>query len=400
VPWTTQELAAILALSCFRAVPFVGYASLSSQLTVWSKLAVLGTFAGLVALITTVSPALSPSIIALPGAYGYLALLALALPALARKVSGGWLARLPLCVILLGAYVAVPGALAPGELKFALLVLGWDSVLKAFSYCVDHGSQLLPPPRRELLFFMLVSPTLVLAERGLRYGPPQPDRRGITRCALGIASFLVDDLLRFAALTLATGPTGHVAALMCAGIGYYLSHSGLASLQIGFMRLIGYQIPERYDYPLLAKNPLEFWRRWNIWVGSWARRYLFVPLSVKIRRRWRRLPLLLRQAAAVLLTFGIVGALHDVLRFAERLRGSGEGMVSLAASAMFVMFGAMLMVWVVGVRLAVAARLGARSSRVLSHLLFLPCLVAMFWLAEPTLSGRGLPAPLPSLLWR
>jgi D-alanyl-lipoteichoic acid acyltransferase DltB (MBOAT superfamily) len=90
----------------------------------------------------------------------------------------------------------------------------------------------------------------------------------------------------------------------------YALQSGLASLQIGMMRWSGYKIAERYHYPLASRNPIEFWRRWNTYVGNWTRRYLYFPIALRIARRCDLG--LIGRAIPVVFAFTAMGALHDV----------------------------------------------------------------------------------------
>jgi D-alanyl-lipoteichoic acid acyltransferase DltB (MBOAT superfamily) len=103
-------------------------------------------------------------------------------------------------------------------------------------------------------------------------------------------------------------------------LGEYTAHSGVASIQIGCMRQLGYNIPERYRYPLFAHNPAEFWRRWNTYVGTWARSYVFVPLFSFLTRRVgrRRKGAGVCYAVAVVTTFSAVGLLHDAFATGAR----------------------------------------------------------------------------------
>jgi hypothetical protein len=63
--------------------------------------------------------------------------------------------------------------------------------------------------------------------------------------------------------------------------------------------------------PFFARSPMEFWRRWNTYVGAWFRRYVFLPAALS----WHRSKLLPSPAtakcAAVLATFALAGLLHD-----------------------------------------------------------------------------------------
>lgn len=392
-----QSLTAIALVVCFRAAPFLGYALLSARVSWGWRFACAGGLLACAALASALGG--TDLLRALALIYVYLAALALCLPALARAVRAGWLARLPLALALGVLYLAVPAALSPAAGLLPAVLLGWDSWLKAFSYCVDAGDDARgphspDPSRAGAAFFMLVSPTLVWAERGQPLGSRALWRSGARRCALALCTFGAQDAVRYAALSnAALLPATAVTVLH--GIAFYLGHSGLASLQIGGMALLGFRVPERYVYPLLATSPLDFWRRWNTWIGSWARRYLFMPLSTQLRRSLPALPAFVAQGAAALATFALIGALHDGPRIAGSLHPLAAA-PSLAATAMFTGFGALVVMWA-GVERALRKRRPATAApgplrRGLSWALFVPCLVLMSWLAQAVLSSTGTPA--------
>jgi D-alanyl-lipoteichoic acid acyltransferase DltB (MBOAT superfamily) len=54
---------------------------------------------------------------------------------------------------------------------------------------------------------------------------------------------------------------------------------------IGFGRLAGVRLPENLNRPFLAYNVAEFWRRWNMTLNLWTRRYLYLPLGGATPRR-------------------------------------------------------------------------------------------------------------------
>jgi D-alanyl-lipoteichoic acid acyltransferase DltB (MBOAT superfamily) len=169
----------------------------------------------------------------------------------------------------------------------------------------------------------------------------------------------------------------------------YAAHSGTASVQIGLMRMLGHEVPERYRYPLLASSPIEFWRRWNTYVGSWARRYVYVPAATKLRRRLGPTPIRAAVAVslAVLLTFGVVGLLHDFGVFVLHRNWPLGGLV------VFTLNGLAVLVWFAASRLARAIRdrkvpvLGPSLGSTVSRLCFIPLLLATVWIAVPTMSS-------------
>lgn len=59
----------------------------------------------------------------------------------------------------------------------------------------------------------------------------------------------------------------------------YYDFSGYSDMAIGLGKMFGFDIPENFNYPYLAKSVGEFWRRWHISLGSWFKDYLYIPLG-------------------------------------------------------------------------------------------------------------------------
>lgn len=70
-----------------------------------------------------------------------------------------------------------------------------------------------------------------------------------------------------------------LAALFGFWVQVYLDFSGYSDIAIGSSRLFGLKIMENFNYPFLAPNISQFWRRWHISLSDWIRDYLFFPLS-------------------------------------------------------------------------------------------------------------------------
>ena len=85
----------------------------------------------------------------------------------------------------------------------------------------------------------------------------------------------------------------------------YFDFSGYSDIAIGSARLFGIKIPENFDYPLLARNIAQFWRKWHMSLYSWLNDYVFTPLSVSLRN-WKAWGL----AASILAVFGASGLWH------------------------------------------------------------------------------------------
>ncbi|HEX6242561.1 MAG TPA: hypothetical protein VFZ61_16725 [Polyangiales bacterium] len=232
--------------------------------------------------------------------YLYLALPALLAFALPWRRPG-----VPLLVVLFGACLALPALLLPG---YALiLLLGWDVVLSAYSYCVQ-----VPPAQRcasEYVFFVFVDPSLVYARRAVRVADPRWNAAALRRVGLGLALVGASGAT---AAALDQGSTVAAKPLRCAMI--LASHMGLAHVQIGLMQQLGVRVAERYAGLFAVRTPREFWLRWNSYVGSWARLHVFKPMARTMLRHGygRSQPGRQRVHALCLAsTFLALGALHD-----------------------------------------------------------------------------------------
>ena len=61
-------------------------------------------------------------------------------------------------------------------------------------------------------------------------------------------------------------------------IDLYLQFSGYSDIAIGFSALLGFTIIENFDFPFLAVNIIDFWKRWHISLTSWCRDYIYTPM--------------------------------------------------------------------------------------------------------------------------
>ena len=76
------------------------------------------------------------------------------------------------------------------------------------------------------------------------------------------------------------------------GIAYslqiYFDFSGYSDMAIGLGRILGFHLPENFNYPYIARSVTEFWRRWHISLGFWLRDYVYIPLGGNrvSKKRW------------------------------------------------------------------------------------------------------------------
>ena len=55
--------------------------------------------------------------------------------------------------------------------------------------------------------------------------------------------------------------------------------SGYSDMAIGYARMMGIVVPENFNWPYIARSPIEFWQRWNMSLSSWIRDYIYIPLG-------------------------------------------------------------------------------------------------------------------------
>ena len=59
----------------------------------------------------------------------------------------------------------------------------------------------------------------------------------------------------------------------------YCDYSGYIDMARGVSSFFGINLSINFNIPYFAKNPSDFWRRWNITLSSWVRDYIYVPLG-------------------------------------------------------------------------------------------------------------------------
>ena len=59
----------------------------------------------------------------------------------------------------------------------------------------------------------------------------------------------------------------------------YFDFSGYSDMAIGIALMLGFELPENFNYPYIAKSITDFWRRWHISLSTWFRDYVYIPLG-------------------------------------------------------------------------------------------------------------------------
>ena len=81
--------------------------------------------------------------------------------------------------------------------------------------------------------------------------------------------------------------------------------SGYTDMAIGVGKMLGFDLPENFNYPYISRSITEFWRRWHLTLSSWIKDYIFNPLAMSMRY-WGRAGIFI----ALIITFLICGIWH------------------------------------------------------------------------------------------
>ena len=69
------------------------------------------------------------------------------------------------------------------------------------------------------------------------------------------------------------------AGVFAFAIQIYADFSAYTDIARGTSRWLGFELTQNFDHPYLARNPADFWRRWNISLSTWFRDYVYIPLG-------------------------------------------------------------------------------------------------------------------------
>jgi alginate O-acetyltransferase complex protein AlgI len=93
------------------------------------------------------------------------------------------------------------------------------------------------------------------------------------------------------------------AGVFAFAIQIYADFSAYTDIARGSSRWLGFELTQNFDHPYMARNPADFWRRWNISLSTWFRDYVYIPLggSREGELKWAR---------NILVTFLLSGLWH------------------------------------------------------------------------------------------
>ncbi|MDF1698764.1 MAG: hypothetical protein P1U56_23120 [Saprospiraceae bacterium] len=82
----------------------------------------------------------------------------------------------------------------------------------------------------------------------------------------------------------------------------YIQFAGYSDVAIGLSMLLGFKITENFNYPFLATNIADFWRRWHISLSNWCRDYVFYPFLGMTRNG----------VISIIMSMLVLGAWHEI----------------------------------------------------------------------------------------
>lgn len=66
---------------------------------------------------------------------------------------------------------------------------------------------------------------------------------------------------------------------ICYTLQIFFDFSGYSDMAIGLGCMFGFDFRENFNYPFIAPNIQNFWRRWHISLSTWFKEYVYIPLG-------------------------------------------------------------------------------------------------------------------------
>jgi len=178
---------------------------------------------------------------------------------------------------------------------------------KSMSYTIDVYRREIEPCQSLMDYatFVTFFPELIAGPivRASIFLPQMTRRIGPTadRLAAGASLFLLGLTKKVVIADRVAGAVDQVFAqpgrfsgttLWLAVVGYsiqiYCDFSGYSDMAVGTAKMIGYDLPENFNMPYVARSITEFWQRWHMTLSAWLRDYLYIPLGGNRKGEGRR----------------------------------------------------------------------------------------------------------------
>jgi len=109
---------------------------------------------------------------------------------------------------------------------------------------------------------------------------------GVTRFLYGFfkKAFVADTIATSLCDPVFANPGDYTSGMLwLALLGYtvqiYADFSGYSNMAIGSARILGFEIPENFNFPYLSRSISEFWRRWHLTMSRFFRDYVYIGLG-------------------------------------------------------------------------------------------------------------------------
>ena len=165
----------------------------------------------------------------------------------------------------------------------------------------------------QLISGPLVSYTLMAQQLKARHSDFESFTEGIRRFIIGLAKkvLIANPLGLLVAEIMKTdihliGPSVAWIGIITFTLQLYFDFSGYTDMAIGAGKMLGFDLPENFNYPYISKSITEFWRRWHMTLSGWLREYVFIPLTLNFRH-WRKTGVFI----ALMITFTLCGIWHS-----------------------------------------------------------------------------------------
>ena len=115
----------------------------------------------------------------------------------------------------------------------------------------------------------------------------------------------------------------------CYMLQLYFDFSGYSDMAVGLGHMLGFRLPENFNYPFVARSVRGIWRRWHITLMTWFRDYLYIPMGGSRAGRARTYLNLITVFVLVGLWHGarwnfvVFGLYHGVFLILERFEPLG-----------------------------------------------------------------------------
>ena len=92
----------------------------------------------------------------------------------------------------------------------------------------------------------------------------------------------------------------------------YFDFNGYTNIALGISKIIGIQLPENFNKPLLSPTLTIFWNNWHITLTQWFRIYYFNPTTRLLRRKFKSLNSQFIMGFMQITTMVLIGLWHGI----------------------------------------------------------------------------------------